>query len=96
MDPPGQLGGMGSGRFAGFEAPAFVAGLDDVAVVGEPVKQRDRHLGVAEDDRRSARPGRGGSLPEARLQEVQRELRRPFTSCQEVLVYLLRVQTDEG
>ena len=31
------------------EAPALVAGLDDVAVVREPVEQRRGHLGVAED-----------------------------------------------
>ena len=34
---------------AGLEAPALVAGLDDVAVVGEAVEERGRHLGVAED-----------------------------------------------
>lgn len=32
-----------------FEAPAVVAGLDDVAVMGEPVEERGGHLGVAED-----------------------------------------------
>ncbi len=32
-----------------FEAPALVAGLDDVAMVGEPVEERCGHLGVAED-----------------------------------------------
>ena len=32
------------------EAPALVAGLDDFAMVGEPVEQRGRHLGVAEHD----------------------------------------------
>jgi hypothetical protein len=36
---------------AAFEAPAIVAGLDDVAVVGEPVEERIGHLGVAEDGR---------------------------------------------
>jgi len=30
------------------EAPAVVAGLDDVAVVGQPIEQRGRHLGVSE------------------------------------------------
>ena len=30
------------------EAPAVVAGLDDVAVVGQPIEQRGGHLGVAE------------------------------------------------
>ena len=30
------------------EAPALVAGFDDVAVMGESVEQRGGHLGVAE------------------------------------------------
>jgi hypothetical protein len=30
------------------EAPALVAGLDDVAMMGEAVEQRGRHLGIAE------------------------------------------------
>lgn len=33
----------------GLEAPALVAGLDDVAVVGDTIEQRGRHLGIAED-----------------------------------------------
>jgi hypothetical protein len=33
---------------AAFESPAVIAGLDDVAVMGQPVEQRGRHLGVAE------------------------------------------------
>jgi hypothetical protein len=33
------------------EAPTVVAGLDDVAVVGETIEQRGRHLGIAEDAR---------------------------------------------
>jgi hypothetical protein len=33
---------------AALEAPAVVAGLDDVAVVGQPIEQRGRHLGVPE------------------------------------------------
>ena len=31
------------------EAPAFVAGLDDLAVVRKPVEQRGCHLGISED-----------------------------------------------
>ena len=31
-----------------FEAPTIIAGLDDVAVVGQAIEQRGRHLGVAE------------------------------------------------
>jgi hypothetical protein len=33
----------------GFEAPGFVSGLNDLAMMGETVEQRCRHLGVAED-----------------------------------------------
>jgi len=39
---------MRDGSGAGFHPPAFVAGLDDVAVVGEPVEQGGCHFGVAE------------------------------------------------
>jgi hypothetical protein len=41
--------GFGSG--AVFEAPALVAGLEDLAMVREPVQERGRHLGIAEDAR---------------------------------------------
>jgi hypothetical protein len=40
---------LGSGSV--LEAPAVVAGLDDVAVMGEPVEQRGRHLGVTKHGR---------------------------------------------
>ena len=51
--------GCGDGASAGcgvivgpaFEAPAVIAGLDDVAVVGQPIEQRGRHLDVAEHTR---------------------------------------------
>lgn len=36
---------------SGLEAPTLVARLYDLAVVGEPVEQRSRHLGIAEDAR---------------------------------------------
>ena len=36
---------------AALEAPAVVSGLDDIAVVGQSIEQRGRHLGVAEDAR---------------------------------------------
>ena len=36
-------------RRAVLEAEAVVSGLQDVAVMGEPIEQRRRHLGVAED-----------------------------------------------
>ena len=52
-EPTGSTRGMGvwgkglSG-FAGSEPPAFVAGLDDVAMVGQLVEERGGHLGIAE------------------------------------------------
>lgn len=47
-----RLGPAVQGRScAGFEAPAVVAGFDDVTVVGEAVEQRGCHLCVAEDGR---------------------------------------------
>jgi hypothetical protein len=49
---PGEPPGWGPGRGrsgAVLEAPALVTGLDDLAVMGEPVEQRGRHLRVAED-----------------------------------------------
>ena len=42
-------GTAGGGSGAVLEAPALVAGLDDLAVVGQAVEQRGGHLGVAED-----------------------------------------------
>ena len=43
-----------------FEAPAVVAGLDDVAVVSEAIEQRGGHLGVAEHARPFAEGEIGG------------------------------------
>jgi hypothetical protein len=37
------------GSGAVLEAPALVAGLDDFAVINQPVEERRRHLGIAED-----------------------------------------------
>ena len=34
-----------------FEAPAVVAGLDDIAMVREAIEERGRHFGVCEDAR---------------------------------------------
>jgi hypothetical protein len=36
---------------SGLEAPTVVAGLDDIAVVGEAIEQRGGHLWVTEDAR---------------------------------------------
>ena len=50
-----------------FKAPAFVAGFDDLAVVGEPVEQCSCHLGIAED---------AGPFPQARLVVTMIEVRK--------------------
>src|SRR5208283_4076875 len=45
---------VGAGQLSSgavLEAPAFVAGLDDVAVMGEAVEQRGGHFRIAEDAR---------------------------------------------
>ena len=39
------------GPGARLEVPALFSGLDDVALVGEPVEERGRPLGIAEDAR---------------------------------------------
>ena len=44
------------------EAPALVAGLDDLAVMGQPVDQRSGHLGVAEHGRRFSERGVRGRV----------------------------------
>jgi len=46
------------GSAAGFEPPTVVAGLSDVAMMGNAVEQRGRHFGVAEHR---------GPFPNARL-----------------------------
>src|SRR5271170_2770534 len=45
-DKPGWYSGSG----AVLEAPGFVAGFDDFAVMGQPVEQCRRHLGVAKGE----------------------------------------------
>ena len=42
-------GEAGAGSGSVLEAPALVAGLDDLAMVGETIEERRGHLGVAED-----------------------------------------------
>ena len=60
------------------EAPAFVAGLDDLAMVCEPVEERGGHLRVAEDarplaERQVGRDDDRGSLVEL-ADQVEQEL----------------------
>ena len=60
------------------EAPAVVSGLDDIAVVGQSIEQRGRHLGVAEHTRpftegEIGSDDDGGALVET-ADEVEQEL----------------------
>jgi len=57
---------MVRGRRPAFEAPTVVAGLDDVAVMGQPVEQRGGHLSVANTL---------GHLPKARLAVTMTDVR---------------------
>ena len=71
-------GEAGAGSGAVLEAPALVAGLDDLAVVGETIEQGCGHLGVAEDGRPLAEgevcgDDGGGALVEP-AHEVEEEL----------------------
>ena len=57
--------GSGAGDFvlwsgAVFEAPAFIAGFNDLTVMGEPVEESGGHLGVTKDGRPFAEGKVGG------------------------------------
>src|SRR5690554_4215857 len=71
-------GAVGSG--AVLEAPALVAGLDDVAVVGEPVEERGRHLGVAEDARPFAKGEVGGDDDRGALVEAADQMEQQLAA----------------
>ena len=63
---------------AAFKAPAIVAGLDDVTVMGQPVEQRGRHFGIAKHarpftERKIGGDDDGGALVEP-ADEVEQEL----------------------
>src|SRR6266571_3381060 len=76
--------GSGDGASAGWrvivspalEAPAIVAGLDDVAVVGQAVEQRSGHFGITEDARKPRPGGIHLSDPVTRME------RSSFTAAQ--------------
>ena len=64
--------GAGSGSV--LEAPALVAGLDDLAMVGQTVEQGRGHLGVAEDGRPFAEGEVGGDDDRGALVEPAHEV----------------------
>ena len=46
--PPGAIRGPAAPSGSVFEAPALVAGFENVAVMGQAIEERGRHLGVTE------------------------------------------------
>ena len=72
--PTGATGGETDGSGAVLEAPALVAGLDDVAVMGEAIEQGRGHLGIAEDGRPFAEVEVGGDDDRGLLVEPARLL----------------------
>ena len=60
------------------EAPAVVSGLDDVAVVGQPIEHRGRHLGP-EDARPFTEGQVGGDDDRSTLVEPADEVRPDMT-----------------
>ena len=67
-------GTAGAGSGAVLEAPALVAGLDDLAMVGQTVEQGCGHLGVAEDGRPFAEGEVGGDDDQGALVEPAHEV----------------------
>src|SRR5712691_4932589 len=76
----GRAGCGGSG--AVLEAPALVAGLEDVAVVGEAVEQGGGHLGVAEDARPFGEGEIGGDEDRGTLVETADQVKEHLPAAQ--------------
>jgi hypothetical protein len=74
-----RVGFLGSSG-AVFEAPAFVAGLDDVAVMREAVEQGRGHLGIAEDAGPFAEGEIGGDEDRGALVEAADEMEEQLTA----------------
>ena len=63
-----------------FEAPAVVAGLDDVAVMREAVEQGRGHFGIADDARPFAESEIGGDDDRGALVESADEMKEQLAS----------------
>src|SRR6516225_3746384 len=86
----------GSARVvAAFEAPAVVAGLDDVAVMGQAVEQRGRHFGIAEHARPFPKRKIGGDDDGGALVKPADEVEQKLTAglCERQIAEL--VENDE-
>src|SRR5262249_34941486 len=85
LDPIGVNAWRRSARLAlaaGLEAPAVVAGLDDVAVVREAVEQRRGHLGIAEHLRPLGEGEVGGDDDRSALVEPADQMKEELAACE--------------
>ena len=73
---PGRLALSGSV----LEAPGIVAGLDDLAVMGQAIEERGGHLGVSEDRRPFAEGEIGGDDDRSVLVEPADEVEEQLAS----------------
>ena len=71
---------MFGGSGAVLEAPALVAGFDDVAMMGEAVEQRGRHLWIAEHARPFAEGEIGGDEDRSSLVEPADEMEQQLAA----------------
>ena len=62
------------------EAPAVIAGLDDVAMVSEPVEHGRRHLGIAEHGRPLAERQVGGADDRGTLVKLADEVEQQLAT----------------
>ena len=65
-----------------FEAPAFVAGLDDVTVMREPVEQCGRHLGSPNTEAHSAKARLVGNDDRGAFVEPTNQVEQQLTARQ--------------
>jgi putative transposase len=87
------------GSAAVLEAPAVVAGLDDVAVMGEPVEQGGGHLGVAEDARPVGEGEVGGDDDRGSLVKPADQVEQELTAAlreRQVAEFIEHHQDDTG
>ena len=83
LDPTGGLQlsftlSLGGGAVP--EAEAIVAGLQDVAAVGEPVEERGGHLGISEDRRPPTETETGGDDDAGLLVQLAEQVKQQGTA----------------
>jgi hypothetical protein len=66
---------------AGFEPPTIVAGLDDLAMVGQAVKESGGHLGIAEHPRPFPKGEIGGDDDRGAFLEAADQMEEELPTC---------------